>query len=151
MRLWHYKLFPYLPDLQFKGQLREVYAIMHNWRDMGTTNSLIINPIMRFDKSELTSYFLLYKKEYEKRYNKKIKTSIKNEFLDFPENKPGTDYYTITKEPFTGVHNKDYLRVCMANLYEKHFCAEGKTVISDEDWKRLTDGYKDITGEEYRL
>ena len=24
MRLWHYKLLPYLPDAQFKGQLREL-------------------------------------------------------------------------------------------------------------------------------
>lgn len=26
MRLWHYRLFPYLPDLQFRGQLRELVA-----------------------------------------------------------------------------------------------------------------------------
>lgn len=147
MRLWHYKLFPYLPDLQFKGQLRELVAIMHTWRDQGKTNSLIINPIMDYKKSELTSYFLLYKKEYEKRYNKRIKTSIKNEFLDFPEE----ENYTITEKPFRGFHNKDYLRVCMANLYEKHFCAIGKTVISTEDWIRLLEGYTNITGERYRL
>ena len=33
MRLWHYKLLPYLPDAQFKGQLRELVAILHDWRD----------------------------------------------------------------------------------------------------------------------
>ena len=30
MRMWHYRLIPYLPDLQLKGQLRELVAIMHN-------------------------------------------------------------------------------------------------------------------------
>ena len=35
MRLWHYRLLPYLPDAQFKGQLREMVAIMHDWRDKG--------------------------------------------------------------------------------------------------------------------
>ena len=40
MRLFHYALIPYLPELQFKGQLREVIAIMRDWRDKGTTNSL---------------------------------------------------------------------------------------------------------------
>ena len=39
----------------------------------------------------------------------------------------------------------------MANLYEKHFCAKGKTVISNEDWKRLTEGYLEITDGEYKL
>lgn len=29
MRLWHCELLPYLPELQFKGQLRELVAIMH--------------------------------------------------------------------------------------------------------------------------
>lgn len=34
-RLWDYRLLPYLPDLQFKGQLREIVLIMHDWRDIG--------------------------------------------------------------------------------------------------------------------
>lgn len=55
------------------------------------------------------------------------------------------------RTPFFKFHNKAYLRVCMANLYEKHFCAKGKTVISNEDWKRLTEGYLEIAGEEYKL
>ena len=30
MRLWHYKLLPYLPELQFKGQLREMVTRLHD-------------------------------------------------------------------------------------------------------------------------
>lgn len=46
MRIWHWKLLPYLPDRQFKGQLRELVAIMHDWRDKGRTNHLLINRVM---------------------------------------------------------------------------------------------------------
>lgn len=57
-----------------------------------------------------------------------------------------------TKEVvFEGWHNKEYLRVCMANLYEKHRFGIGKSRITDEEWKRLCDGYRDITGEEYKI
>jgi uncharacterized protein (TIGR02328 family) len=60
MRIWHYALLPYLPDAQFKGQLRELVAIMHDWRDKGTTNHLLINRVMDYPKEELYNYFILY-------------------------------------------------------------------------------------------
>jgi hypothetical protein len=39
----------------------------------------------------------------------------------------------------------------MANLYEKHHFGIGKSRITDAEWQRLCDGYKAITGEEYRI
>ena len=39
----------------------------------------------------------------------------------------------------------------MANLYEKHFFGVGKSRISDEEWEKLCEGYKQITGEEYQI
>ena len=60
MRLWHYKLLPYLPDLQFKGQLRELVAIMHDWRDNGKTNHLLINRVMEYPKADFYGYFLVF-------------------------------------------------------------------------------------------
>jgi hypothetical protein len=39
----------------------------------------------------------------------------------------------------------------MANLYEKHRFGIGKSRITDEEWQRLCDGYKAITGEEYKI
>lgn len=143
MRLWHYRLLPYLPDLQFKGQLRELVAIMHDWRDKGTTNHLLINKVMDFTPRNLTAYFLMYEEEYRKRYSKPINRLTVMEFITFCGE---TRLYC---EPFKGWHNKEYLRVCMANLYEKHFFGVGKSRITDEEWQRLLDGYKAITGEEY--
>lgn len=144
MRIWDYRLLPYLPDAQFKGQLRELVAIMHDWRDKGTTNHLLINRVMEYPKGDLTSYFLLYDIEYGNRYQKQH-CELAIEFVNFSKG----DHFTV--EPFKGWHNKEYLRVCMANLYEKHFFGIGKSRITDEERQVLLDGYKAITGEEYKI
>lgn len=143
MRLWHNKLLPYLPDAQFKGQLRELIAIMHQWRDKGATNHLLINKVMEYPKGRLSSYFWLYREEYIRRYKKPFSDKITDEFFRFAEG----DYFT--RKPFKNWHNKEYLRVCMANLYEKHFFGVGKSRITDEEWETLCRGYKEITGDEY--
>jgi hypothetical protein len=51
---------------------------------------------------------------------------------------------------FDGWHNREYLRICYANLLEKHN-GIGKSRITDEEWQRLCEGYKAITGEEYKI
>ena len=145
MRLWHKDLLPYLPDLQFKGQLREIVLIMHDWRDRGKTNHLLINRVMGYSKSHLQTYFLLYANEYERRYGKPIKQDIFIEFEMFV----GT--YRPIKGLFYGWHEPEYLRVCMANLYEKYKFGIGKSKITDTEWERLTDGYYSIMGEEYTV
>ena len=142
MRIWHYKLLPYLPDLQFKGQLRELVAIMRAWRDTGTTNHLLINRVMDYPKSDLYGYFLEYAVEYEKRYGEKPKHT--DEFREFGE-------HCFANDPFKGWHNNEYLRVCLANLFEKHEMGKGKSRISDDEWKRLLIGYKNITGEYWKI
>lgn len=145
MRLWHYELLPYLPDAQFKGQLRELVLIMRHWRDKGKTNHLLINKVMEYPKSELTKYFITYEAQYHKRYGKWI-TKQWDEFKAFD------DHIVDNRICFSADwHNKEYLRVCMANLYEKHFFGVGKSRITDEEWQRLLKGYKNITGEEYLI
>ena len=68
----------------------------------------------------------------------------KDDFLNFCN-------YSISNNGsiFEGWHNKEYLRVCMANLYEKHIFGIGKSRITDEKWARLCEGYEQITGEKY--
>ena len=144
MRLWHYELLPYLPALQFKGQLRELVAIMHDWRDKGTTNHILINKVMEYPKSELASYMWLYCEEHGRRYNLDCKESLLGEFIDFADGGKFNPY------PFKDWHNKEYLRICMSNLLEKHR-GIGKSRITDEEWQRLLDGYREITGEEYKI
>lgn len=142
MRLWHYELLPYLPDAQFKGQLRELVAIMHDWQSKGKTNHLLINRVMEYPKADFYGYFLEYAVEYEKRYGVLPKQT--DEFR-----KSGN--HQFTQEPFNGWHTKEYLRMNMSNLAEKHIYGIGKSRITDEEWQRLCEGYKAITGEEYSI
>ena len=151
MRIWHYKLLPYLPDAQFKGQLRELVAIMHDWRDKGKTNHLLINKVMEYQRAELVRYYLAYEAEWKKRYRNWIDQKYWAEFKEFML-APFEDADRDRKTSFSdGWHNKEYLRVCMANLYEKHVFGVGKSRITDEEWMRLCEGYREITGEEYAI
>ena len=144
MRLWSWQLLSSLPDMQFKGQWRELVAVMRDWRDKKTTNHLLINRVMEYPTQDLGGYYLLYREEHQKRYGKDVPGTINLEFYDFCEG-------SSNKPPFKGWHNKEYLRVCMANLYEKHHFGVGKSRITDEEWEVLIDGYKAITGEEYKI
>ncbi len=145
MRLFHYALLPYLPDLQFKGHLREIVLVMHQWRDDGKTNHLLINKVMEYDKSHLTTYFMKYCYWYGQRYHKPVSAKYALEFQEFCPEVIGF----IDTPIFDGWHNNEYLRVCMANLYEKHYFGVGKSRITDEEWETLCRGYKELTGEEY--
>ena len=145
MRIWHYALLPFLPELQFKGQLRELVAIMHDWRDKGKTNHLLINRVMDYPRTELMAYFNYYDFYWQERYKTSINEKYVRDFWKFcPESK--TEFHLPI---FEGWHDKNYLRICYSNLAEKHFYGVGKSRITDEEWQRLVDGYKQITGEEY--
>ena len=145
MRLWHYELLPYLPDAQFKGQLRELVVIMRAWRDDGKTNHLLINRVMEYPKNDLVRYFVYYEAVYHSRYGKWLNQS--KEFINFDD----TPLDERSKGCFDGWHNKEYLRVCVCNLFEKYRFGIGKSRITDEEWQVLLDGYKAITGEEYEI
>ena len=146
MRLWSWQLLPYLSDLQFKGQLREITAIMRDWRDRGKTNHLLINRVMEYPKADLYRYFCEYEAEYFKRYGRTL-DRYSSEFGRFAN----WDVDTKNNIIFDGWHNNEYLRVCMANLYEKHHFGIGKSRITDEEWQRLCEWYETITGEQYKI
>ena len=119
---------------------------MRDWRDKGTTNHLLINKVMEYEKNELIRYFEYYYICYHQRYGKWLDINYYKEFIDFKANEQGKKkYYSIDW------HNKEYLRVCMANLYEKHIFGIGKSRITNEEWETLCRGHKDITGEEYAI
>lgn len=150
MRLWHHKLLPYLPDKQLRGQLRELVAIMHDWRDKGRTNHMLINRVMEYPRDDLYTYFLIYAGAYEQRFGKPVSDKLRKEFYDFAM--VGRDAPPpLVYNPFFGWHDKQYLRICMANLVEKSTYAMGKNAISPADLARLYNGYKQITGEDYWL
>lgn len=144
MRMWHVELLPYLPDMQFRGQLRELVAIMHDWRDKGKTNHLLINHVTLFGTDQLYEYLRCYEDEWNRRYSRKLNTKYAAEFLDFCDAR--FDRFRCYKI----WHNKDYLRICMANLYEKYL-GVGKNVITAKEWQTLIEGYEKLTGEVYNV
>ncbi len=144
MRIWSWQLLPYLSEAQFKGQLRELVLIMRTWRDTGKTNHLLINKVMEYPKQDLGGYFLAYREEYQKRYNKDVSSKTNEEFYEFCEGHSN-------KNIFSDWHNKEYLRVCVCNLYEKYHFGVGKSKITQTEWNRILQGYKEITGEEYQI
>lgn len=146
MRLWHYKLLPYLPDRQLRGQLRELVAIMRDWRDKGKTNHVLINGVMCYDKSELERYFCEYARACQIRFGSGPDSAYSREFEAF-----AADSARSTLPLFYGWHDVPYLRMCMANLCEKHLYGRGISRLTKEEWARLTEGYRTITGEEYCL
>jgi hypothetical protein len=149
VRIWHYKFLPYLPELQFKGQLRELVAIKRDWETKGTTNHLLINRVMEYPKSELLLYFELYASIYALKYNKLLSKHYYEEFREFAYGSKLS--FNPNVELFDGWHTKEYLRSNMANLWEKHTMGVGKSRITDAEWQRLCEGYKTITREEYKL
>ena len=89
MRIWDYRLLPYLPDAQFKGQLRELVAIMRSWMDNGTTNHLLINKVMEYERNELVRYYIYYETVYHQRYSKWIDQKYWEEFKVFQKEEIG--------------------------------------------------------------
>lgn len=144
LRLWDVRLLPYLPEAQFKGQLRELVAILHDWRDKGYTNHILINIVMEYPKQEFIQYFRAYAELYHDRFRCFPKNCA--EFVQFCE--PDHDR-TVGENVFPGWHNEEYLRVCMANLYEKYKFGRGKSRITEDEWQKLLVGYKEITGKNY--
>lgn len=147
MRIWHYALLPYLPDMQFRGQLRELMVIMRDWRDKGQTNHLLINKVTEYPKWQLTNYFLKYWFVYKERYGKTINEKYGKEWLSFSDEVLGM----LDSPIFDGWHTKEYLRMNMSNLAEKTFYGVGKSRITDAEWAKLCEGYKIITGEDYEI
>jgi hypothetical protein len=136
---------------------------MRAWRDDGTTNHLLINRVMDYPKADLSSYFVFYHREYCRRYgDHKISFETVQEFLGFSDYKVNDDFFIrpyggypigvdFNVPLFPGWHDDEYLKICMANLYEKHEKAKGKTQISQKEWQRVLEGYKTITGEYWKI
>lgn len=148
MRLWHYRMLPYLPDAQLLGQVREAIAIMRQWRDKGKTNHLLINRVMDYPKSHLTTYYITHlAPAYLARFGKH--PGYVEEFLNFSNREQLT-----TGKPFPGWHDDKYAMICLVNLLEKRLYGKGSGQITQEDYDRARYGarYSGNDGDEiYRF
>ena len=142
MRLWHKDLIRFLPDMQLKGQWRECVLIANDLREKGNTNHLLINILEEYPHNDFMTYCWYVFQEMQNRGFKVTLKSLKKIF---------NIRYHIDSDMFSGWHDKEYLRVCMANLYEKYKYGRGKSRITETEWQRLLDGYKYITNEKWVL
>lgn len=109
MRIWHWKLLPYLPKSQLLAQWRELNSIFKK-----QDKHILINYIYDYELLDLHEYSLMVIKEMNHRgYNLKLD----NFFAYFRSVVfcKGRGLYP----PFQRHHTKEYLLQCFMNLEEK--------------------------------
>lgn len=127
MRLWHYKLIPYLPKSQLLAQWRELNSIFKK-----QDKHILINYVYEYNVQELHYYTDLVINEMGKR-NIKIKNwNNYNDMFDEPTN--------IKLQPFKRHHNTQYLIQCFYNLQEKY--DRGQKDFTREQYEKLEDFIK---------
>lgn len=129
MRLWHYKLIPYLPKEMLVSQWRECIAIKRQW-EKGTLKHRLVSYVMKYNKEYFIQYLAhldkamtMRKMKHQNKYYDEIYEFCKNEF----------DEYGDYKELPYPEHNDRYLRQCYYNLQEK----ADRGIVSEEDWKNI--------------
>ena len=120
MRLWHYKLIPYLPELQLLAQWRELNSIFAN-----KPRHILINYVYNYSKDYLYTYTNLVINEMQKR-NIKVK-SMEHYNTYFENIKYNNEYFVE--------HDDIYLTICYYNLTEKYL--RGQKDFSQILWERL--------------
>lgn len=133
MRLWHYKLIPYLPKQQLLGQWRECCSIKANIVNKGKPNHILVNRIMDYPKDHFYTFCRLIQDQMlERGYNVRDKS----------RSKIWTECWSwIDKnELFQKWHDDIYLRQCLYNLEEKFICGG----ISQEEWDKIYNAFKEI-------
>ena len=113
MRLWHYKLLPYLPKSQLLAQWRELNCIFKN-----ENKHILINYIYKYDKSNLYTYTSLVIREMKARGYMVYSRDNINEYFKTDEDKKLKDNL------FKNNHTNRYLLQCFINLQEKHFAGQ---------------------------
>lgn len=125
MRLWHYKLLPYLPKSQLIAQWRELNSIFKK-----QDKHILINYIYNYKKSDLYNYSLSVILEMDLR-GYKIK-SLDNYYDFFGDMIGDTDIYI---DVFKSHHDERYLIQCFYNLQEKY--DRGQRDFSKDEYKKL--------------
>lgn len=125
MRLWHYKIIPYLPKSQLVAQWRELNSIFSK-----QDNHILINYVYNYGKEYLYSYSSIILDEMKKRgYQIKKWDNYNEYFKDFRGKEP--DRGLIFKE-----HDKEYFYICFWNLREKYI--RGQKDFTEDLMKEMT-------------
>ena len=132
MRLWHYKLIPYLPKDMLVSQWRECIAIKRQW-EKGTLKHRLVSYVDNYNKQYFLNY--LYR-VMDTMYDRKIKFQSKfyDEIRDFCWNGAFVSNNLMYTE-----HNNRYLKQCLYNLQEK----ADRGIVSNTEWKLIENKFKE--------
>ena len=130
MRLWHYKLIPYLPNEMLISQWRECIAIKRQW-EKETLKHRLVSYVMNYNKAPFYQYIAEVRAEMYKR-NIKYNDKYFQEIIKFTFN----DLYNILDMPHYPEHNDRYLTQCFYNLQEKY----DRGIISQDEWNVIVEG-----------
>ena len=113
MRLWHYKLIPFLPNSQLLAQWRELNSIYKK-----QDKHILINYVYEYPREDLLAYSLLVISEMNERGIEIKKTENFDSYFSgvYVKNIPNLENFI----PFKEHHNNRYLLQCFYNLQEKY-------------------------------
>ena len=123
MRLWHYKLIPFLPNSQLVAQWRELNSIFKK-----QDNHILINYVYEYPKSELMWFSNLVINELDKRG---VEIKSLNKYLSYFESTTLNPWHDL----FAKHHTDRYLLQCFYNLQEKY--DRGQKDFSKEQYEKL--------------
>lgn len=132
MRLWHKNLIFTLPREQLVAQWRELSSIAGSIQKKGTPNHILVNFVLDYDFDHFINYAAAVRAEMTKRGYRTMNSvwekieSLKPDWKKIP-------FEDIYKEKM----NKDYLKICYYNLYEKYLCGG----IKQDNWKLIEDNF----------
>lgn len=149
MRLWHYKLIPFLPKSQLIAQWRELNSIYKK-----QDKHILINYIYGYDKKELMAYSWLVMKEMD---NRGFKINSYDNFREYFSFCASDTYFAtrfldhypcfggkeVTIRPFFFHHTNRYLKQCFYNLQEKY--DRGQKDFSKEQYEKLEEFVMNLT------
>ena len=142
IRLWHYKLIPYLPQKQLIAQWRECCCIAKNIATNGTPNHLLVNKVLNYPSIHFVYYTNLILEEMQKRgykINEKSYISFCNHItIGQSWFNHRDDIIINSNDLFKNWHNNRYLNQCLMNLQEKYDCGG----ISNEDWDNIINNFE---------
>lgn len=135
MRLWHYKLIPFLPREMLVSQWRECIAIKRQW-EKGTLKHRLVSYVMDYDKEYFYNYISYLCDEM---INRDIKYQVKyfEEICDFCE----INIFNVAIKDLKDYpeHNDRYLKQCLYNLQEK----ADRGIVSNTEWKLIENTFKE--------
>lgn len=119
MRLWHYRILPYLPKSQILAQYRELNSIYKK-----QDKHILINYIYEYSKEDLYYYSILVIGEMIKRGFKVHNLQNLQQYFNLTDEVmylgiPNADKFKLQNPIFINHHNDRYLLQCFYNLQEK--------------------------------